>query len=506
MRNGFSQSVCRWVVLLLTCALSESTAAAEPLRFQVTFAETVSKEPFTGRVFVFLSQGSLREPRFGPNWAKPEPFFARDVERWQPGSTLTLENDALGFPVKMAQLEKGTYTAQAVLDFDRGVREIGNGVGNAYSKVVNFEFDSAAGGSIAMLVDQVVPERRFPESDRLKLVDIESKLLTAFHGKPTHLRAGVILPAAYAEKLDKRYPVIYDIPGFGGSHYVAALVGGRKPTEVAGVEMIYVVLDPNCRTGHHVFADSANNGPCGRALTEELIPHIEKTFRAVSDPGARFVTGHSSGGWSSLWLQVAYPDFFGGVWSLSPDPVDFRDFQRINIYKQGENCFTQTGKLRPLGRRGDTPFLYFQPFSDMEVVLGRGGQLGSFEAVFSPRGPDGRPKQLWDRRTGTIDPDVAKRWETYDINLVLKRNWSVLGPKLKGKLHVYTGEKDTFYLEGAVRLLKGTLAELGSDAVIEIMPGHDHGSLLNRALYDRIAKEMAETYRRSEEGATDKRR
>src|SRR5262249_31409595 len=191
----------------------------------------------------------------------------------------------------------------------------------------------------------------------------------------------------------------------------------------------YVVLDPNCRTGHHVLPDSANNGPCGKALVEELIPHIERTFRGIGRPEARFITGHSSGGWSSLWLQVAYPDFFGGVWSLSPDPVDFRDFQRINIYKGGENCFKDaSGALRPLGRRDDKPILYFQPFSEMEFVLGRSGQLGSFEAVFSPRGPDGHPRQLWDRKTGVIDPEVAKSWEAYDINLVLKRNWKVLEP------------------------------------------------------------------------------
>ena len=487
-----------WLAILLLLVATTYAPTAETLRFELTFAESISNQPFTGRVFVFLSAGTLREPRFGPNWLKPEPFFASDVKDWRPGTPITIDNNALGFPMKLAQLPSGTYTAQAVMDFDRGCLAIGNGPGNAYSKPVKFEHSAEGAKPIALQIDQVVPERTFTETDRIKLIDIESKLLTAFYGKPTRLKAGVILPASYTEKPDKRYPVIYDIPGFGGDHFYATRVAGRKPTDVAGVEMLYVVLDPNCRTGHHVFADSANNGPCGKALVEELIPHIEKSFRGIGRPEARFVTGHSSGGWSSLWLQVAYPDFFGGVWSLSPDPVDFRDFQRINIYKRGENCFKDDlGVLRPLARRDDKPILYFQHFSDMEFVLGRGGQLGSFEAVFSPRGSDGQPRQLWDRKTGVIDPEVAKSWEAYDINLVLKRNWNVLGPRLKGKLHIYTGEKDTFYLEGAVRLLRGTLTELGSDAVIEIMPGHDHGSLLTRALYDRIAQEMAEAYRRS---------
>src|SRR5262249_15129 len=154
-------------------------------------------------------------------------------------------------------------------------------------------------------------------------------------------------------------------------------------------------------------------------------------------------TGHSSGGWSSLWLQVAYPDFFGGVWSTAPDPVDFRDFQRINIYEQAVNFFRDAdGKERPLARQGDRVVLRFKAFSEMEEVMGHGGQLASFEAVFSPRGTDGRPRKLWDRRTGAVDPDVAKAWEKYDIRLVLERNWETLGPKLKGKLHVYTGDLD----------------------------------------------------------------
>src|SRR5271168_3422235 len=142
--------------------------------------------------------------------------------------------------------------------------------------------------------------------------------------------------------------------------------------------MLYVVLDPGCRLGHHVCADSDNNGPCGKALIEELIPAIEAKFRAIGKPSARFVTGHSSGGWSSLWLQVSYPDFFGGVWSTAPDPVDFRDFQRINLYQAGENMFIdRTGQQRPLARRSGKVSLWYKGFSDMEVVMGHGGQLGS---------------------------------------------------------------------------------------------------------------------------------
>src|SRR5262249_55038825 len=157
----------------------------------------------------------------------------------------------------------------------------------------------------------------------------------------------------------------------------------------------------------------------------------------------------------------------------------------------------EEGENRPLARVRGKAVLFYKPFSDMEDIIGHGGQLPSFEAVFSPRGPDGKPRKLWERKTGNIDPETAKAWEKYDIRLVLERNWKMLGPKLAGKIHVYMGGDDTFYLDGATVLLKESLAKLGSDAKVEIFPGKDHGSLMDRAMRERIAKEMAETFRKN---------
>jgi enterochelin esterase-like enzyme len=486
------------LLLLLCCAPAARAAQAPPPQFRVTFDKAVSAEPFTGRVYVLLSRKEPTRLPAGPDWFKPEPFFALEVHGWKPGETLLVGPDALGFPAPLSKLKPGTYFAQAVMDFDRGARSFSAADGNGYSLPARADLDPAAGGAVELTIDQVYQSRPFPESDRVKLIDVESKLLTQFYGTPTRMRAGVVLPKSYAKEPERRYPVVYEIPGFGGSHFMA--VGRAGPendaTDVAGVEMIYVVLDPNCRTGHHVFADSANNGPRGRALVEELIPFVEKTYRGEGTPASRFVTGHSSGGWSSLWLQATYPDFFGGVWSTSPDPVDFHDFQRIDLYQPGVNLFTDAdGKPRPLARRGGEPVLFYRQFSDMEAVMGHGGQLESFEAVFSPRGEDGRPKRLWDRTTGAVDADVAKAWERYDIRLTLERNWKALGPKLAGKLHVYVGGEDTFYLEGAVKRLKESLEGLGSDAVVEVVPGRDHGTLVDKKMRERIAREMAEAYR-----------
>lgn len=482
-----------WLSLLSLVRAQEQTGQTQ---FTLSFTSTVSNQPFTGRVFVMFSRGG--EPRFGPNWFSPQPFFAKDVKDWKPGEKLALGAEAIGFPKKLNELPAGSYNVQAVLDLDLGPREIGNGTGNGYSKVTKVTLDPKKGFDVPLEIDQVVKGRPFPESENIKLVEIESQLLSKFHGKPIKLRAGVKLPDSYQKDANKHYPVVYEIPGFSGNHF--GIFGrGRRSSDIGGVNMLYVVLDPDCRTGHCVFADSVNNGPYGQALTEELIPEIEKRYRGIGKPYARFLTGHSSGGWSSLWLQVTYPDFFGGTWSTSPDPVDFRDFQRINLYQPRTNMFTDAeGKPRPLARFGDKPVLFYKPFSDMEDVMGRGGQLYSFEAVFSPKDGNGQPRQLWNRQTGAIDSDVAKYWEKYDIRLQLERNWATIGPKLKGKLHVFMGDMDTFYLEGATKLLKETLAKLSSDAVVEIHPGKDHGTLLSPALQKRIASEMAESFKKNQ--------
>jgi hypothetical protein len=472
---------------------------AAPLEFHLTFDRKAAATPFSGRVLVVLSKRELGGPPGGPNWFRPDPMLARDVRDWKPGETLVISGDDLAYPQPLAKLEKGKYWMLAVMDLDQGYRSFGNAPGNVYSKPQQVELDATASEPVRLVLDQVVQERPVKETDRVKLVEIDSKALSDFHKRPVKMRAGVALPKSYASSPDKRYPVLYEIPGFGGDHRGA--FGAASRTDIAGVEALYVVLDPSCRNGHHVFADSANNGPCGAALIQELIPAIEAKYRALGTPAARILTGHSSGGWSSLWLQVTYPDCFGGVWSTAPDPVDFRDFQRINIYKPGANMFLdEEGKQRPIARMRGKAVLFYKPFSDMEDIIGHGGQLPSFEAVFSPRGLDGQPRKLWERKTGRIDPETAKAWEKYDIRLVLERNWKTLGPRLAGKLHVYMGTEDTFYLDGATALLKETLKNLGSDAMVELFPGKDHGSLMDKAMRERIAKEMAAKLRNENGG------
>lgn len=479
------------------CVCSSATAVAA-WRIDVRFDPAVRREAYGGRVYLFFGKpagnGPVRDPRFGPNWFGPEPFVSQDVENWKPGETLVFASDGknlLSYPKSAGEFDPSGWRVQAVARFNPWERNVGTGAGNGFSDVQVAKAD----GGTSLVIDKLVPERKFEETEWSKHLRVRSDRLSRFYGRDVFMDAAVLLPASYAKEPERRYPVMISITGFGGTYHEGSRKGPVEENNPGGVEFLRVYPDPSCPLGHHVFANSANNGPWGSAFVEEFLPALDAQYRTVAAPTARFLTGHSSGGWSSLWLQTTWPETFGGVWSTAPDPVDFRDFQRIDLYRPGENMYVdREGEARPIARRGGKPVLWYRDFDHMETVLGPGGQLHSFEAVFSPRGKDGRPLRVWNRETGAVDTEAAKSWEQYDIRLVLERNWETLGPKLAGKLHVFMGDQDTFYLEGATVLLKESLQRLGSDAVVEIHPGKDHGSLLTPELIGRIRREMAEAY------------
>jgi len=496
-------AVLSWLV-----AAAAAPAVAGGLRFEVTLDKSVTEAGISGRLFVFLSQRTGREPRFGPDWFSPEPFLGVDVQRFEPGQSRTVDDTADGFPDRLSKLPPGKYRAQAVLDHDFYHPHPAHGPGNFYSEVVDVQVAAPQGDHLVPLrLTRVVAAKPFPRTKYVHEVVYRSELLSKFHRRAVSDRCGIVLPASYYDRPDQRYPVLYVIGGFGGDHVPPSAYANGGPAPAAGeVEFIRVFLGGRCKWGHHVYADSATNGPRGQALIEELLPRIDQTYRTVAKSTARFLTGHSSGGWSSLWLQVTYPDAFGGVWSTSPDPVDFRDYQQVDLYADPPlSLYTdERGQRRPIARRlrqekgqlTAQPVLWYDSFGRMDDCLKRGGQLRSFEAVFSPLAVGGEPRQLWDRQTGRIDPEVARAWQAYDIRLKLERNWPELGPKLAGKLHIVTGEFDTFYLEGAVRRLGAALKSLKSDAVVEILPGKDHGTVLSPDLIARTRREISAAYLR----------
>ncbi len=464
-----------------TIANAQAEASATVGGFRVVFDEAVQDVAYSGRIYVVLGRGTRPEPRRQmTNWFDPAQTLAVDAIGVAPGAAVTVRDTELAFPKAHADIAAGEYWVQAVARRSLDHPSPGDGPGDLYSKPVQVQFDAAVDGTVELRLSEVVAEREFRETDDTKLIEMRSALLSKFHEREFVVRAAVRTPAQWKAEPDRLWPSVVMIGGFGGSHRdigrLAPLVADEGKLE----DCVVIVPDASCGTGHSVFADSANNGPWGRMLIEELLPEIDRRFR-TGGAASRFVTGISSGGWSSLWLTVTYPEQFAACWSHVPDPVDFRDFQQIDLYAPGANMYTDAaGTRRPLARNGGNTMIWYDDFCAMERVLGRGGQISSFEAVFSPRGEDGQPRALFDRATGAVDIETAKSWEPYDIRLVIERGWMGadgapgLRERLAGKLNIYAGAQDNFFLEGAVRTLQTSLASLGSDAHVVIVEGMGH--------------------------------
>jgi S-formylglutathione hydrolase FrmB len=311
-------------------------------------------------------------------------------------------------------------------------------------------------------------------------IDFVSPSLSAFWGRPMHIRGFVLTPPNYGTG-KALYPTVYRASGFGASletQKFQAISVYKLMKSAEEPPMIQVFLDHHSPWGTHEFADSVNNGPWGKALTRELIPALENQYRMDAKVSGRFVTGHSSGGWFAMWQQVAYPDVFGGAWASSPDPTDFRSFTGVDLYRDGANAYIRPdGKVQSLVR--DTKGAEVQSlreYAQGESVLGDiGGQFDSFDWVFSPKGEDGRPQPVFDRATGLVDPVVAAYWrEHFDISHILRRDWKTLKPKLDGKIHLTVGDIDTFHLNESAKLLQQELDKLGAKSTFNYVPGGTH--------------------------------
>ncbi len=317
-----------------------------------------------------------------------------------------------------------------------------------------------------------------PDTEYRRHFQMRSELLSEFWGIDMFLEAEVILPPD--RKPGERLPVCYFIHGFTNwelwaFHFSDGLIADLTAPDRDYPRMIYVFPNAQFGLGHHEFADSVNNGPWGEAFIKEFIPAIEAEYGGVGEASGRFLAGHSSGAWSALWLQITYPEFFGGAWAMAPDPVDFRSFTGVDIYTDANAFVDDDGKERMLVRSRKGWLESFREITQSEAEKGPfAGQFASFDDVFSPRGPDGLPVRLFNWETGAINRDVAEAWKKYDISIVLRSNWDELGPKLAGKLHIYVGTLDNFRLNEAVELLKTDLDILGSDAEIVIVDGATH--------------------------------
>ena len=516
------------LLLALVLAAAATLAAQQPpkqtFRFEIDvapelFPPDVVPRPLDGRVLLIVSNDRSQEPRFqvgrGLNsqllfgidveGLKPEPsssFVMQQREAYDSFGRLSIipvrtlierrmppavvDASARGWPLdNITQIPPGDYTVQAVLNVyttftrpDGAVikahmdqwegQKWNRSPGNLYSVPTRVHIDPAVASPIRITLKNTIPPIEPPaDTTYVKHIKFKSDILSKWWGRDINLGAIVVLPEGFDAHPDARYPIAYNQGHFPTTFQLTDRFLDDWKSGKLGRFILVLMQHPTPFYDDSYAVNSANSGPYGDALTQELIPRVEKQFRAIAQPWARFVYGGSTGGWESLAWQVFYPDMFNGTWTFCPDPVDFRYFQMVNIY-QDKNAFYPNGAwkteaIRPWQRTPDDQVLMSEKdASHLEEVLGTRGRSGDqmdvFNTTFGPVGSDGYPKLLYDKWTGEIDRSVAQYWkEHYDLNAIMQRDWKTLGPKLRGKLHLYVGEMDSYYLEEAAFLLKDFL-------------------------------------------------
>ena len=495
---------------------SFTLAAASPSpMFQVSFPASLNATPVDGRLLLILSTDGSAEPRIQINdTPASQIIFGVTVDHLQPGKPAIVDASAPGYPIaSLAQLKPGSYYVQAVLNryetfhrsdgtivklpMDRGEGQHWNlAPGNLISKPERINLSTGATSFQISLDHQIPPIVPPKDTKYIRHIRIQSPLLTKFWGRPMYLGAHILVPEGFDEHPEARFPLAInhghfpdDFDGFRTQPPDPDLkpdysqrfhIAGYNRIEQAEAYKFYQqwispgfprflvveIQHANPYYDDSYAVNSANLGPYGDAIETELIPYIEKKFRGIGQGWARFLYGGSTGGWEALAVQVFYPDHYNGAFAACPDPVDFRAFTNINLY-EAKNAYSLEGAHKTIEQPAMRDYLgnisiTQRGVNSYEAALGDHGRSGEqydiWQAVFSPVGKDGYPSKIFDKQTGAIDKDIAAYWrEHYDLSHILSRDWSTLGPKLKGKIHIYVGSADTYYLNDAVYYIENFL-------------------------------------------------
>ena len=508
---------------LITAIATGSAAAAQPtgLEFAVSYPVSQSSVPLDGRVILLLSRDLTREPRTHVEANEPlaVPYlFGLNVEALAPGAVAVLNDNAFGWPAAhLSAIPSGDYFVQAVLNRyetfhladgrtlklppDKGEgQQWAKKPGNLFSTPLKVHLDASHPERIALILDQQI-EPISPKSDSefIRHIRIRSELLSHFWGRDVFIGAHILLPKGFDAHPQAHYPLMLfhghypdDISGFRTTPPDAHLTPDYSERfHLSGYNRIqqkeayafyqkwisadfprFLVVEIEHANPYYddsYAVNSANLGPYGDAINQELIPEIERRFRGIGAGWARFTYGGSTGGWEALATQVFYPDMYNGAFAACPDPIDFHAYTLINLYKD-RNAYTLPGEALTVERPAFRNYLgeVFATQRDenyMELTQGdrsrSGGQYDIWQAVFSPVGPDGYPKPIFDKVTGVIDSGVAAYWrEHFDLTHIIARDWATLAPKLQGKIHLYVGNGDNYYLTDSVYFAQETLESL----------------------------------------------
>ena len=499
-------------VLLVTSCSQQKT----DISISVSFTEAVSDQPLDGRLILMLADNADKEPRFQINpGLNAQPVFGINVDAMQPGQTQVFDTDVFGFPYQsLSELPPGEYWVQALLHvyetFDLATGQtvklpMDNGEGqqwnrspgNIYSEPVKVEITKNGISKLDIVMNQKIPPIEEPaDTEWIKHVKIRSEKLSEFWGRDMYLGAHVLLPKGFEEHPDAKYPLMI----FHG-HFPSDFGGFRtvppdedlEPdyAERFGVEgyniiqqqeafdfykrwtspdfprfLIIEIQHPTPYYDDSYAVNSASQGPYGDAITYELIPYIEEQFRGIGEGWSRFLYGGSTGGWEALAVQVMYPEDYNGCFAACPDPIDFRAYCLANIYED-KNAYYYDSNHKKIEIPARRDYLgqvqtTVREYNHLELVLGDNSRSGQqwdiWEATYSPQDDDGYPQRLWDKMTGDINHEVAEYWkENYDLRYILERDWERLGEHLRGKIHIYCGDMDNYYLNNAVYLMEDFL-------------------------------------------------
>ncbi len=487
------------------------------VKFKISFPKKLTNEAQDGRLLLLLATNDKSEPRFQISDAlSTQLVFGIDIDGMKPGEEIIIDENAFGYPIEsLKNIPAGEYFVQAIINrYETFNLKTGHIVklppdkwegqhwntkpGNYFSKPLKINFNSSNNQTISISMENEIPPIQEPkETKYIKHIKMESKLLTEFWGRPTFIGAHILLPEGFEEHTEAKYPLMI----FHG-HFPSDFGGFREnppdpnlPTndysdrfKIYGYNKIvqeeahnfyktwtsknyprFLIIEIQHATPYYddsYAVNSASQGPYGDAITYELIPFIEKKFRGIGEGWARFLYGGSTGGWEALAAQVFYPDEYNGCFAACPDPIDFRAFTTVDIY-QNKNAYEYESQFKKLDRPGHRNYLgqisaTVKQMNHRELALGTksrsGDQFDIWEATYSPQDVDGYPKRIWDKYTGKIDSTVAQYWkENYDLRYILERDWKKLGPKLKGKINIYCGDMDNYYLNNAVYLTEDFL-------------------------------------------------
>ncbi len=504
------------VAAALTAASHASAQDAVGVEISVSYSRRANPGPLDGRLLLMLSTDDSAEPRFQIGWGlDSQQLFGLDVDGLMPDEPVVFDAAVFGWPLaSLAELPAGEYQVQALLHrYDSFTLASGHTVklpasweagqrwnrepGNLYSKPRTVRIDPAAGAALEIRLDQVLPPVSPPADTRyVRHIRIRSERLSAFWGRDMYLGAHVLVPEGFDERPEARYPLMI----FHG-HYPRDLSGFRTEPPDPDLEcnyserfrvdcynrvqqqeayefyrrwtnpgfprfLVVEIQHANPYYDDSYAVNSANLGPYGDAITYELVPEIERRFRGLGEGWARFLYGGSTGGWEALAAQIFYPDEYNGAFAACPDPIDFRAYMTVNLYEDA-NAYWREGPFARIERPARRDWLgqvdaTVRGFNLRELALATRGRSGDqfdiWQAVYSPQGADGYPRPIWDKRTGAIDREVARYWrENYDLVHILERDWERLGPKLAGKIHLYVGDMDNYYLNNAVYLAEAFL-------------------------------------------------